>query len=201
MPAPPLRPLLVCKPHTELGSPGSACTGRAGCRTARGCPRTSYARRAPARSPQACWQSRPGRRRAPCGNSWNRADVPCGSKSDTSFVLLFLETLRCSSTQNKSLCPGLYWTNSACKQTFIDPLGNGRSTPLNCTHETTRAQRDGGTRQGPWLDPGLGLWQGCCSTARGHAWIFSFAFRRAPRAWTGELHSHLGACLAWHLLH
>lgn len=78
------------KPLTEPGSPKSACSGRAGCRTGRGCPQTSSERRAPARSPRACWRSRPGQRRGPSGNSCNTANVQGGSDLGRRRVFAFL---------------------------------------------------------------------------------------------------------------
>lgn len=56
-------------------APGSPCSGRAGCRTARGSPLTSSWRPSPPCSPPACWRSRPGQSRSPCGSS-------CGTEGE-----------------------------------------------------------------------------------------------------------------------
>lgn len=57
---------------TWPGSPGSACTYKAGCKKETESPQTSYGHHALTHSPQACWQSRPGQNRALSGSNWGQ---------------------------------------------------------------------------------------------------------------------------------
>lgn len=108
------------RPRTELGSPGSACTGKAGCRTERGRPPTSCGRRAPARSPPACWRSRPGRRRAPSGSSCNRPDTQWGSESERVVSFCFCLFLGVAISKKTSNHPGSTWESSAERTTSLE---------------------------------------------------------------------------------
>lgn len=89
---------------TWLGSPGSACNGRAECRTETEFPQTSFSLLVPAHSPRACSQNMPDRSSHPYGNICPVGITESRRPSDWQISEPhWAENLTCGSTYMKSL--------------------------------------------------------------------------------------------------